>query len=99
MSIRESDQAVLHHLDGPLPLGPVEGAIDWPRRLDHMQQHTGQHILSQAFIRAAGAATVGFHLGEEYVSIDLDGPTPDAGTIDEATFLAPLPLDLRVTNL
>jgi len=50
----------------------VYGAIDWARRRDYMQQHTGQHILSQAFVRVAGAATVGFHLGATYATIDLD---------------------------
>ena len=69
--IRESDGAVLHRLAGPLGEGPVQGIIDWSRRLDHMQQHTGQHILSAAFVKAADAPTIGFHLGEDYVSIDL----------------------------
>ena len=41
----------------------VHGAIDWPRRFDHMQQHTGQHVLSAAFERLFEARTVGFHLG------------------------------------
>ncbi|MFN0181797.1 MAG: alanyl-tRNA editing protein [Gemmatimonadales bacterium] len=67
-----ADGEVVHVLDGPVALGPIRGAIDWPRRWDHMQQHTGQHILSQAFVRLADAATIGFHLGVDYVSIDLD---------------------------
>lgn len=70
--VRETDDAVLHVLDGPLRLGEVTGEIDWPRRFDHMQQHTGQHILSQAFIRVAEAETVGFHLSPRSVTIDLD---------------------------
>lgn len=69
---READDAVLHVLDGPLRPGEVTGEIDWPRRFDHMQQHTGQHILSQAFIRVAEAETVGFHLSPQSVTIDLD---------------------------
>ncbi|MGQ0704177.1 MAG: alanyl-tRNA editing protein [Gemmatimonadales bacterium] len=68
---RDGDQTVLHVLDAPVEPGPVAGLIDWPRRYDHMQQHTGQHILSQAFLQAAGAETVSFHLGAETVSIDL----------------------------
>src|SRR4029450_7309522 len=72
--VMEPGGIVTHHLDAPLAEGPVEGAIDWERRLDHMQQHTGQHILSQAFLRQAGAATTGFHLGADSVSIDLDAP-------------------------
>jgi alanyl-tRNA synthetase len=49
----------------------VHGAIDWPRRFDHMQQHTGQHVLSGAFDRLFGATTVAFHLGAEASTIDL----------------------------
>src|SRR5262245_49434303 len=71
VSIREADQAILHRLDAAISPGLAEAEIDWPRRHDHMQQHTGQHILSQAFLRVAEAPTIGFHLGVERVSIDL----------------------------
>lgn len=88
VSIRASDGVVLHRLDAPVAIGPVEAMIDGVRRLDHMQQHTGQHILSQAFIRAANATTIGFHLGVDTVSIDLnDGQLSDA-KIAEAAELA-----------
>ncbi len=71
--VREADGAVVHVLDGAIGVGTeVAGRVDWGRRFDHMQQHSGQHILSQSFIRIAGAPTVGFHLGAEYVSIDLE---------------------------
>lgn len=72
--VREEDGAVVHVLAGEPAGDPtnVYGEIDWARRLDHMQHHTGQHILSQAFIEVANAATVGFHLGSELVTIDLD---------------------------
>jgi alanyl-tRNA synthetase len=49
----------------------VHGSIDWPRRFDHMQQHTGQHVLSAALDRLFGARTVGFHLGAGASTIDL----------------------------
>jgi alanyl-tRNA synthetase len=71
---------VWHRLDGVLAEGArVEGRLDWERRFDHMQQHTGQHILSQAFIEAAKAETRSFHLGEAIVTIDVahPGPEPD----------------------
>ncbi len=87
VSVRQ-DGAVLHRLDAPLEPGPVEAAIDWPRRFDHMQQHTGQHILSQAFIRVADAATIGFHLGAETVSIDLGQPGLRDSAVAEALGLA-----------
>ena len=50
---------------------PLHGAIDWPRRFDHMQQHTGQHVLSAAFDRLFDARTVSFHLGAEMSTIDI----------------------------
>jgi alanyl-tRNA synthetase len=86
--IRESDSAVVHVLDRPVGAGPVSGHVDWARRFDHMQQHTGQHILSQAFVRVAEAATIGFHLGAEYVSIDLDAGSVADGAVGRAFDLA-----------
>lgn len=52
----------------------VSGEVDWPRRFDHMQQHTGQHILSAACVELYQGNTVGFHLGSEASTIDLDLP-------------------------
>ena len=52
--------------------GPLRGAVDWARRFDHMQQHTGQHILSAAFDREISARTTSFHLGADSATIDLD---------------------------
>jgi alanyl-tRNA synthetase len=54
------------------PGGAVSAAVDWPRRFDHMQQHTGQHVLSAAFVRLFGVRTVSFHLGADVSTIDLD---------------------------
>ena len=82
--VRESDQAVVHALDAPLTGAAIEGDIEWPRRFDHMQQHTGQHILSQAFIEAANAETIGFHLGAESVSIDLNAPVGESAITQAA---------------
>lgn len=71
LSVREEDDGtVVHTLDGPVS-GSVEGAIDWARRQDHMEQHTGQHLLSQAFMEALGAETLSFHLGQDASSIDI----------------------------
>ncbi|MBN1401640.1 MAG: hypothetical protein JXA74_12425 [Anaerolineae bacterium] len=67
----EDGDRILHVLAKPLALGPVRGRIAWPRRFDHMQQHTGQHILSQAFEQLLGAQTVSFHLGDESCTIDI----------------------------
>jgi alanyl-tRNA synthetase len=67
----EDPDAVWHLLERPVE-GEVEGAIDWPRRFDHMQQHTGQHLLSAGFVRLLEAPTLSFHLGTDDSSIDLD---------------------------
>ena len=85
---RESDGAILHGLDRPLAPGPVAATIDRDRRRDHMEHHTGQHILSAAFVRAAAAETVGFHLSDQTVTIDLDRADLSADEIDAAETLA-----------
>ena len=76
--INADDGTVVHVLDGqpslePFPQAgqPVRGTIDWQRRFDHMQQHSGQHVLSAVFDRLSGARTVSFHLGTFVSTIDL----------------------------
>jgi len=70
--VDEADGTITHVLEGDLAVGQsVHGVIDWPRRFDHMQQHTGQHVLSAAFDRLFGARTVSFHLGAAASTIDL----------------------------
>jgi len=70
--VLEEDEEIVHWIAGKLRGPSVHGRITWPRRFDHMQQHTGQHILSQAFLKVSSAQTVSFHLGEESSTIDLD---------------------------
>jgi len=82
------DGVILHVVDGELNDVLVHGEIDWERRFDHMQQHTGQHILSQAFVRTCGAETVGFHLGEGVSTLDLDRAELGADQLAEAEHLA-----------
>src|ERR1017187_4596349 len=71
--VEEDEQgAVWHFVRKPLAVGTqVEGQIDWERRFDHMQQHTGQHLLSAVFWRELQAPTISFHLGESTSTIDL----------------------------
>jgi alanyl-tRNA synthetase len=64
--------SILHVVDRELAKGPVHGSIDWSRRLEHMQQHTGQHVLSAAFDRLSNARTESFHLGSASSTIDLN---------------------------
>ncbi len=69
-----NDGRILHHLedDGGFEVGAeVTGEIDWPRRLEMMQQHTGQHILSQTFFQLFGAETKGFRITDHSTEIDL----------------------------
>lgn len=74
-SVEEDDSGqVWHFVRKPLALGTkVDGHIDWERRFDHMQQHTGQHLLSAVFLRELNAPTVSFHLGDTISTIDLAG--------------------------
>jgi len=74
-SVEEDDHGqVWHTVRKPLSPGThIEGEIDWDRRFDHMQQHTGQHLLSAVFLLELNAPTVSFHLGEFSSTIDLAG--------------------------
>jgi len=82
--VREADDAVVHVLESAVDAGRrVEGLVDEARRRDHMQQHSGQHVLSAAFERTCGARTVSFHLGTEMSTIDL-AATLDPGAIEAA---------------
>lgn len=72
--VHRRDGVIVHETDRPLPVGEtVQGAIDWTRRFDHMQQHSGEHIVSGLIHRKFGWDNVGFHLGETVV-IDFNGP-------------------------
>jgi|YNPNPStandDraft_1061719.scaffolds.fasta_scaffold05108_3 alanyl-tRNA synthetase len=82
VEVRESDGAILHLLAGEPPTGRVVGQVDWARRFDHMQQHTGQHLLSAACERLLDAATISFHLGAESSTIDLAVPRLDPTALE-----------------
>lgn len=72
--VHRRDGVIVHETDRSLPVGEtVQGAIDWTRRFDHMQQHSGEHIVSGLIHRKFGWDNVGFHLGETVV-IDFNGP-------------------------
>jgi len=86
------DGRVVHYLEAPVKdLKPgirVHGQIDRNRRRDHMQQHTGQHVLSAAFIRLFDMHTVSFHMADDYCSIDLDAPAVSKTQVEQAERLA-----------
>lgn len=73
VDVEEVDGEIRHYLESPLTIGgTVSAEINWTRRFDHMQQHTGQHILTAAFVELFNYPTVSFHLGRELVTIDLE---------------------------
>jgi alanyl-tRNA synthetase len=85
------DGRVVHYLevDKPPERGTrILGLIDPVRRRDHMQQHSGQHVLSAAFVRLFNVPTVSFHMGDDYCSIDLDTPSLTSQQIEQAELLA-----------
>jgi len=75
LDVKEQGENILHLCDGPLEVGStVEGSIDWARRFDHMQQHSGEHMVMGFIYEKYGYHNVGFHMGTGLVTIDLDGP-------------------------
>ena len=77
LDVRERDEEVIHLCGSPLEPGTtVSGAIDYDRRFDLMQQHTGEHIVSGIIHRKWGYHNVGFHMGADMITIDFDGPIP-----------------------
>ncbi len=88
--IDDEENGVLHVIQGNAPaIGTtVNGRIDWPRRLDHIQQHTGQHILSQAFVTLFNAPTRGFRMLHDVCEIDVELTNPTNELIERAVELA-----------
>jgi alanyl-tRNA synthetase len=69
--VLEEDTEIIHVLDKELTAPRIKGVIDWKRRFDHMQQHSGQHILSQSFVELLDGETLSFHLGEEASTLEI----------------------------
>jgi len=70
--VEEEDGLIWHYSREEIKKGRVKGEINFPRRLEHIQHHTGQHLLSQALIRILGYPTVSFHLGSSFATIEID---------------------------
>jgi alanyl-tRNA synthetase len=97
------DGAILHFVTAEMPAqkgSRVHGAIDVDRRRDHMQQHSGQHVLSAAFVRLFEMPTVSFHMGADSCSIDLDTKNLTSAQVEAAEALANdvISQDRRVDN-
>lgn len=88
--IDDDENGVLHVIQGRAPEvgATVKGRVDWARRLDHMQQHTGQHILSQAFITLFNAPTRSFRVLSDVCEIDIEITNPTNELIERAVELA-----------
>jgi alanyl-tRNA synthetase len=85
----EEDGRVLHFASATLPAGAkVHGSVDAARRRDHVQQHSGQHVLSAAFIRLFNMPTVSFHMGDESCTIDLETASLSPAQAQKAELLA-----------
>ncbi len=77
LDVQERGEEIIHLCDGPLEVGStVTGRIDWDRRFDLMQQHSGEHIVSGLVYQKYAYHNVGFHVGAELLEIDFDGPIP-----------------------
>lgn len=74
VDVVDEDERVAHVLAEPLRADRVCGSVDWSRRFDHMQQHTGQHLLSAVIHERFGYATVAVHFGRESSTLDLEAP-------------------------
>ena len=75
LDVKDRKGMIWHKTEGPLEPGTrVHGIIDWEQRFDRMQQHTGEHIVSGLVHQRFGYDNVGFHLGEDYCTMDFSGP-------------------------
>jgi alanyl-tRNA synthetase len=85
VDVVDEEDRIAHRLEAPLATdGEVSGEVDWTRRFDHMQQHSGQHLLSAVFEELFSLHTVSFHLGTEGSTIDLEGGPVEPRTVLEA---------------
>ena len=83
LDVHEKDGVITHTCDGPLTVGEtVSGEIDWARRFDHMQQHSGEHIVSGMLCAAYHCDNTGFHLGADTVIIDYNADIPWEGVLE-----------------
>jgi len=84
VDVLDEDDEVIHVVDKAIAVGAVKGIIDWERRFDHMQQHTGQHVLSAVFHSRFALPTVSFHLGSDVCTIDVRGRELTQEILDSA---------------
>jgi alanyl-tRNA synthetase len=88
VDVVEAGPQIIHVLDREMSGPGVRGVIDWERRFDHMQQHTGQHILSQCFIERVNGETRSFHLGADVSTLEIGLPAASDGDVARVEDLA-----------
>src|ERR1700681_2248488 len=84
IEVVDEEDRVAHVLDAPIASGEIDAQIDWPRRFDHMQQHSGQHLLSAVLEELFKIPTVSFHLGAEVCTIDVTAQSLAARQMEQA---------------
>ena len=82
VDVQKRDGEIRHYLDAPAQPGPARLRLDWARRFDHMQQHTGQHLLTAVAQDRFRWGTTAFHLGAQVCDIELDAPAITPGELD-----------------
>jgi alanyl-tRNA synthetase len=101
VDVLDDDEGIAHIVAAPLSAGNVAGKIDWERRYDHMQQHTGQHLLSAVLADLCGFQTLSFHMGSDVSTIELGTKdlteTQIDGTEKRANELARRATPVRIT--
>ncbi len=78
VDVVDEQDRLAHVVDGELPTGPLTCVVNWQRRFDHMQQHSGQHLLSAVFDSLLNARTASVHFGEDSATVDLEIPSLSA---------------------
>jgi alanyl-tRNA synthetase len=84
VEVIDEEDRIAHLIEGDPPSGRITGCIDWDRRFDHMQQHSGQHLLSAVLHELFNVPTVSFHLGPDYSTIDVESPSIDERQLEQA---------------
>jgi alanyl-tRNA synthetase len=89
IDVIDEGERVAHVTESPIgDAGTAAARLDWPRRFDFMQQHTGQHLLSAVFVELFGLETVSVHMGEESSTLDLNAASLEADTVRRAEWRA-----------
>jgi alanyl-tRNA synthetase len=96
-NVQYKNAEIIHYVDNQISEVKVRGKIDEDRRMDFMQQHTGQHILSQCLLRVGNFNTVSVHFGDNYITIETDAPSISGAVLTEVEMLANETINLNLS--